>query len=315
MRSAVAGVAAALALAAPAGAQAPPVATVDGAGEVTRAQFEHWARIAARTAGRSRVPRPGTAAFRRIREQVTVLLVQNLWLLAEAEQRGLVVTAERVRRAFVRQKRAAFPRPGAFGRFLRRYGYTIDDLLLRVRLELTSTAIRRDVVRDVPPPTPEEVRAYYEAHRDEFVRPERRRVRLLAARSRAAAAAARRAIARGLSFARAARLAGVRARTVSANEGTLHPRLDRAVFRAPRGRVRGPLRAFGRWYVFRVVAIRPERLQPLERAAPAIGGRLTAERQQQALGAFIADFRRRWRAATACRVRYAAGEVCGRIVP
>lgn len=312
MRVALAAVAAAAALAAPAAAQAPVVATVDGVGEVTRAQFDHWAVIAARAAGRRRVPPAGTPAYGRIRDQVVELLVQQLWVQGEANQRGIVVTDEQVRRSFARQRRQSFPRRGSFRRFLRRSGYTVADIRFRVRLELTSDRLRREVVRDVPPPTAEEVRAYYDEHPRDFVFPERRRVRLVVARSRAAAAQARRAIARGASFGRAARLAGAQARTVARNEGTLRPRLDRAVFRARRGRLRGPVQAAGRWYVFRVVGVRRAYQQPYEEAEPIIRGVLESERRQQALDAFIKDFQSRWRAATACRARFATDALCGR---
>ena len=316
MRPALAAVVAlllAVAVAAPASAQAPPVATVDGIGEVTRAQFDHWALIAARAERLRRVPPPGTPAFRRIRRQVVELLVQSLWVRGEAQERGIVVTAEEVRRAVAKQRRQAFPRPGDFGRFLRRSGYTIADIHLRVRLQLTSDRIRREVVRDAPPVTPEEVRAYYDERARHFVVPERRRVRMIVARTRASASRARRLIAHGASFARAARLTGARA--ASATSADLPRRLRRAVLRAPRARLRGPVRAAGRWHVFRVTAIRPARRQPFEEVEATIRDILESERQQQALTVFIDDFRSRWRAATACQSRFAADDLCGRTLP
>ncbi|MDQ5807872.1 MAG: peptidylprolyl isomerase, partial [Actinomycetota bacterium] len=290
-----------LCLVAPAGAQAPAVAMVDGVGEVTRADYDHWARIARRI---------GSA--RRVRRQVMELLVQNLWVQGEAAQRGVTVTDEEVRRAFRRQKRQSFGTPRQFRRFLRRTGYTVRDLLYRVRLEQLSNRIRKSVVSGVPAPSEEELRTYYDEQLEGFTRPEHRHVWVLRTRTRAAAARAKRAIARGMSFPRAARVFGGRARRERLIEDVIDRRFARAVFRTDRGRLGGPVRALGDWHVFRVLRIVPARVQPYEEARPTILGLLEAQRQQEALDAFIEDFRERWRPATSCRERYATPE-CGRV--
>lgn len=275
MRTALVAVAALLALAAPAAAQAPPVVTVAGAGEVTRAQFDHWMRVAARVG----VPRPAR------RGEVMKLLVQSLWVRGEAAQRGIVVSGEELRRAFAVQKRRSFPRPGDFGRFLRRSGFRLSDILFRVRLELLSLRIRRQVVRAAPAVTEEEERAYYEEHPRDFVVPERRDVRYAVAARRAAA------------------LAKPRRLRVYARRGDFPP----AVFR----RRHGVVRWRGVWLAFRVVRVHPRRTETFAQARERIHASLTAERQQDALEGFIREFRERWRALTTCRAAYATDAYCG----
>ncbi|HEX8082834.1 MAG TPA: hypothetical protein VF529_01005 [Solirubrobacteraceae bacterium] len=287
MRLTAAALAATLLLAAPAAAQSPPVATVDGAGEVTEEQFDHWMRIAARSSRLRRVPPRGTARFRDLRGQVMSLLLHDLWLRGEAAQRGLVVTEEEVRQAFVRSKRRAFPRPGGLGRFLRREGYRIADLLFRTRIELLSTAIRKAVVAAAAP-TAEDVRAEYDRERAWRVLPERRHVVVGERPTPAAARTARRRL------------------VLYARRG----RLPAAVFR----RRRGLIYEQGRWIWFRVVRVIPPRERSFEEAAPLIRAKLGAEREQAALDAFVEDFERRWRAATSCAQRYATSD-CGRIAP
>ena len=312
-RSAVALVAALL-LAAPASAQSPVIATVEGSGEITRAQFDHWALLAARSRERRRVPPRGTPAFRSIRRQVMQLLIQNLWIEGEARARGIAVTAEEVDRNFRIQRRQSFPRRGDFRRFLRDSGFTVRDIKYRVRLEALSNRLRRQVERTAPAVTPEEVRAWYDSEIERFTEPERRHVWVLRTRTRAAASRARAAIARGASFPRAARLVDGKARFDRLAEDVIAGRLARAIFRAPRGRVGGPVRSLRRWHVFRVVRIVPERTQPFEEAREVIHEILTSERRQEALDAFIEEFQARWRAVTVCRVRYATGD-CGRTIP
>jgi hypothetical protein len=287
VKLALAAALAVLLLVAPAAsAQSPAVATVEGSGEITRAQFDHWMVIAARSDGLRRVPPRGTRRHRALRDQVMQLLIQELWVRGEAARRGIVVTDAQVRRAFLRQRRRSFPRPGDFGRFLRQSGFTVGDILFRIRLEQLSNAVRRDVIGDAPPVTDEEVRAEYEGDPSWSRIPERRDVRLSRGPTRAAALAGR-----------------PRTRLYATRRG-----LPGAVFRRRRGVV--PWR--GGWLAFRVLRVHPARERALAEVAPAIRGWLEAERQQVTLDAFIDEFRERWRAATVCRPGYAT-EDCGRI--
>ncbi len=273
----------ALPLAAP--AQAPSVvATVEGSGEVTRAQFDHWLAIAAKSARLRRVPRPGTARYRDLRSQVMQLLIQNLWVAGEARARGIVVTDADVDRAFREQRAQSFPTRREFRRFLRTSGFTLADLRYRIRLEQTSNRVRAEVVRGAPPVTDEEVRADYEKHRSDFALPERRDVRYAVARTRAAAVARRKRLLRG------------------ATRGDL----PAAVFR----RRSGVVRSNGLWFAFRVVRVRPARQRSFEEVSEEIRGELEAKREQETLDAFIEDFQERWRAATTCRAAFATAD-CG----
>jgi foldase protein PrsA len=291
MRALVAALAATILLAAPAGAQSPVIATVDTAGEITQVQFRHWIRIAAIShAGPSprrpvRVPRRGTARWRDLRDQVMQLLIQNLWIQGEAGERGITVTDEEVDRAFREQRRQSFPTMRDFRRFLRTSGFTVADIKFRVRLEQLSNRLRRRVMRSVAPPTEEELRAWYDEHRENFVAPERRDVRYAVAPTRAGAVAKRK-----------------RLRVYARRR-----HFPRAVFR----RRRGVVRWRGRWLAFRVVRVHPRRQRPFEQVREVVQGIVVSERQQAALDAFVEEFQARWRERTACRAPYVT-EDCGR---
>ena len=298
--------------AAPAPAASPVVATV-GTETVTKAQFDHWLRIAAITragpepAGRVRIPRRGTRAWRGLRDQVMQLLVQNLWVQGEAALRGITLTGAEVRRAFREQLRQSFPEPSEFRDFLRTSGFTRRDILFRVRLEQLSSRLREQVVGEAPPASEERLRAYYDANVERFVRPERRDLRIVRTRTRAEALAARRDL-RADGSPRGRVLIGVA-------EGQQEPALDRAIFRATRGRVTGPVRTRFGFYVFRVIRVKPERTQPYEKARETIRAILLSEDQQAALDRFIRDFERRWRPVTTCRPRYATADCANAPIP
>jgi foldase protein PrsA len=268
----------ALALAAPAAAQAPPVATVDGSGEITVAQYRHWKEIARRSA-----PRSSEQALRR---QVMQLLIQELWVEGEAAERGIAVSDAEVDRAFREQKRQSFVSRRAWRDFLRTSGFTVGDIKFRVRLEQLSNKLRRRAVRDVPRATEEELRAWYDENLEDFEVPERRDVRFAIAPTRAAASAKPK-----------------RLRVFALRE-----QFPAAVFRR-RG---GVVRARGGWMAFRVVRVRPAHTRPFAEARGVVAEILEAQRQQEALDAFIRDFTARWKARTSCRHPYVARD-CGRI--
>lgn len=281
MRALAAALAAgALLAAAPATAQSPAVATVDGSGEVTEAQYDHWAKIARRSSPK--------ASPRTIRRMVMQLLIQNLWVGGEAAERGIAVTDAEVDREFRDQKRQSFGTEREFRRFLRRSGFSVADVKYRVRLELLSTKVRREVLRDVPEPTEEELRAYYDDHRARFAMPERRDVLFAVARTRAAAVAKRKRL----------RLYATRRH------------FPPAVFR----RRRGVVRRGGGWLAFRVIRVHAPRTRTFEEMRDHVERQLDAEREQAALDAFVENFRERWRARTECREPYAIRD-CGRRIP
>lgn len=296
----------AAALVAPAGAASPTVVTV-GDDRITRAQADHWIAIAARSANRERTPRRGTRAWRRLRDQALEVLIQGLWVEAEAKARGVSVSAARVRASFRRQRRQSFPTDRDFRRFLRTSGFTRADILYRVRLEEVSEALRKHLMSSVPAPTAEEIRRYYDEHPERFTSPEQRDLHVVITHTRTAALRARRALAAGVPFARVVRRYSVDHRTRRAGGALLAiapggppSALERAIFGALPGVVSGPVRTPKGFWVFRVDRIVPGRTQSFEEAARTIRGILVAEAQQRALDAFMEEFRVRWRPLTRC---------------
>jgi foldase protein PrsA len=140
---------------------------------------------------------------------------------------------------------------------------------------------------------------------------ETRDVRLVLTRRRAAARAARRALEAGESWSVVARRYS--ADVLSRRRGGLlrglrrswlEPRLARAVFRARRGRLVGPVRTSFGYYVFEVVRVHPSKLVPLARERKIIRRRLVARAEQTALNRFVGEWRARWRARTVCAPAY-----------
>lgn len=73
-------------------------------------------------------------------------LISSDWVIGEAQDLHLQVSAGQVRRTFDEARREEFPKRGAFQAFLKSSGQTIADLLFRVELNLLSMRIQARVL-------------------------------------------------------------------------------------------------------------------------------------------------------------------------
>jgi hypothetical protein len=103
-----------------------------------------------------------------LRDSTMLFLLTRVWVRQEAEARGLSVSRQRIRRAFERQRRAAFPRKRDFREFLRMSGLTKADLLDRVELDILQQRLVRSATGDIPEVTRQDVDRYYARHRQQF---------------------------------------------------------------------------------------------------------------------------------------------------
>jgi parvulin-like peptidyl-prolyl isomerase len=151
-----------------------------------------------------------------------------------------------------------------------------------------------------PGPTAGEVAAHYEAHRGEFRRPERVRLRQALFEDRPSAERARAEIAGGDAFADAARR---HAREPGGVPGGLQAELARdelptaftdTIFRLRPGEVSAVIEAEYGFHLFQVVERLPAAEVPLAEARAEIARRLTRERGDARLAELVAEARGRY---------------------
>lgn len=323
-----------------AGTLRPQDVAVVGDQPITKAEYDHWFHIAAKSGGgqvtpdpprftqciaakRESLPTGGPTTTRKqlrrqcasenrsLRDQAMQLLISFRWIRGEAEERGIAASASQVRARFRNQKRASFPKQKDYEKFLRQSGQTERDILRRVELDLLSSRIRDQVTGDSVRVSDRDVKRYYDRNRERFAVSERRDLLVVLTKTRAKAAEARARIeagepwatvARDLSIDPGSRSRGGRLPAVS--KGQQERRFDRAVFAAKRGELNGPVRTRFGYYVFKVTRIRPARQQTLEQAKLSIVQLLISRRSQRKLDAFVEAFTSKWRARTTCRQGY-----------
>lgn len=149
-------------------------------------------------------------------------------------------------------------------------------------------------------PGDDEIAAHYRAHREEFQRPERVRLRQALFDDPASAERARAEIVAGARFAEAARR---HSRDPSAAAGGLQGELSReelppafveTIFSLGPGEVSPVVEAEYGYHLFQVVDRLPAAEVPLEEARDEIAARLRRERAEQRLAELVAEARRRY---------------------
>jgi len=116
-----------------------------GASEISGATFAHWATVDANSRPR-RDRRPSEEPNRAQMVQVMGFLIANDWLIGEAAELHIAISAAAVRRRFDRLRHQQFPKRRRYVAFLKRTGETTADLMLRVQVSLLSARIQRRVI-------------------------------------------------------------------------------------------------------------------------------------------------------------------------
>jgi foldase protein PrsA len=319
------------------------VATVNG-NQITKASFNHWMTVAAKSGGQAAaVPKPPAykaciAAKRKalpkpakgqpqttdaqlktqcqqeytaLRDQVLQLLISFKWIQGEADDLGVKATDAEVKKQFETQKKASFPKEADYQKFLKTSGQTEQDILMRVRLDVLSNKIRTKVTKGKDKVSDAAIAKYYNANKARFAQPERRDLLVVLTKTQAKAQQAKQAIQGGQSFASVAKKFSIDqaskaqgGKLAAVAKGQQEKALDSAVFSAKKGVLTGPVKTQFGFYVFKVTKVTPASQQSLDQAKTTIKQLLASQKQQKALDAFVKKFQKKWKSKTDCRDGY-----------
>jgi foldase protein PrsA len=320
------------------------VAEVDGT-PIERSDFDHWLNIAAKSSGQpgATAPKPPDfkdciaqakkaaakpaegqpkqtdADFKRqcqqqydqLRDQVLGLLISFEWIKREAEEQGVEVTDEEVKKAFEEQKKQSFPKEADYKKFLETSGQTNEDVMMRVRLDALSNKIRDKVTKGKDKVTDQQIKEYYDKNKNQFAQPERRDLHIILTKTKAKANQAKAALQDGEPFKDVAKQYSIDdaskaqgGKLPAVAKGQQEKAFDTAIFGADKGKITGPVKTQFGYYVFKVDKINAASQQTLEQAKATIKQVLASQNQQKALDTFVKDFRKKWKEETECREGY-----------
>lgn len=239
-------------------------------------------------------------------------LIAAHWLIGEADDLGARPTAHDVAQRFARMRSTSFlGGERDFLGALRTVGRSVGEVRFEIETEVATARLRQTLTRSERPITAAQIAAYYRRHKQQFVLPERRRLKMTY-QSEAQADQLRRKVDRGQSFSSAAQPTTVEARVAKPSDREepeardLHERapLERAIFAAKPDVVTGPVKFRVDYVMFEVTRIEPARQHTFAEVQSTIRKQLADRQRRRELATFIAAWRRKWTAKTSCAPGY-----------
>ncbi len=253
------------------------------------------------------------------KQEVLNFLISSQWVVSEASEQGVSVSEEEVKKQFQTLKSQQFPKESAYKEFLARTGETEADLLMRVKLQLLARKIQEKVTKSSKKkPSKSEVEKYYNEHKSQFGKPERRNLQIILTKNEEQAKAAKSEVESGQEFGSVAKRVSIDPLSKS-NGGSLpevtrgeeEKALDEAVFAAKTGVLSGPVKTPFGYYIFKVNKVLPSTQQSLAEAESAIAAQISSQGSQKQLTKFVEEFRKKWMGRTECRSGYEVSDCKG----
>lgn len=258
-----------------------------------------------------KTPKPGSDKYEELRDAAMNELLDLVWLQGEAEELDISVTEKQIEDELAAIKKQNFPSKASYEKFLEESGFTPEDVNERVKLQLLSGKIQEAINSSAPPPSSEEVKAYYEAEKDaQFTNKESRDVRLIINKDKGEVEAAQAELEKDSSPASWKKVAakyssdptskGKGGLQKEITEEFLQGPLKSAIFDAGTGELKGPVQFQGNYFLIEVVKLNPEKVQTLDEAKAQIESTLGQEKQQEFFNEFVAEYQTKWQQRTFC---------------
>ena len=216
--------------------------------------------------------------------QLLAKMIREELIKQGAARYNIQVTDEDVA-AEVDELKAQFGSDAGLEQALSQYGMTLDDLRDQIRTNLLLEAIAsKDVtIND------DEVKKYYEEHKDEFKEPEQVRARHILVKDEKTAKEIEKELAGGADF---AELAKAKSEDPGSKDkggdlgyferGAMDPAFEKAAFALKIGETSGPVKSSFGYHIIRVDDRKPERIPPLEEVRSEVVKRLKREKAKPA---------------------------------
>lgn len=280
-------------------------------GEVSEARFVHALELTAKQAGEKEAPKPGDPKYEELKKQTLDTMFETIWLQGLAAEWGIEATDREIAEKLQEIKKESFKSEAEFKKFLKESGYTSADIDERVKLQILSEGLQKEIKEKAPKPTESEIEAYYEAAKaTQFTQKPSWDVRLIVNKDRAKAEEAKAAVTKDNSedsWKKAAKEFSEDPTTKEngglqqgVQEGVLEEPLNKTVINAPEGRIEGPIKAQRGYTVLEVAGSSPESVQELEAVESQIDSVLTQRLEQEYFARFATIFNNEWIQRTFC---------------
>jgi foldase protein PrsA len=130
--------------------------------------------VTGESTSRSRLKSECDTQYKSLQTEVLGFLISSDWTLGEAAALGVKLSDAEIKKEFTKIKSEQFRKPSEFQKFLSRTGYTVSDLLFRVKLNLLSQKIQKQIVKEKSTVTQAQINKYYEENKSKYATPQKR---------------------------------------------------------------------------------------------------------------------------------------------
>jgi cyclophilin family peptidyl-prolyl cis-trans isomerase len=123
-----------------------------GLGTISRADLDQAIAQGAASAGLGFPPERGTPKYDKAAETALATLLETIWIQGEAAKRGLAATSSEIAMERAKIERENFKGEAQYRKFLAESHYTKSDVRERVRVQLLSSKIQKELEGEAEPP-------------------------------------------------------------------------------------------------------------------------------------------------------------------
>ncbi len=284
----------------------------DGLGNISQEQYDRSFLQTWKRGGLQEAPKPGDAQYDQIKEAAINDQLDQAWLAGEADELGVNATDREIDAEFKTIREDQFPDEAAFQKFLKDSNFTLDEVRVRVKLQVLSRKIEERITTGVTEVPQDLLEQTYEDSKESYVTPETRDISLIVTDNQADADKVQAALdenSDAKSFSSLAKKYSTHGSSSQggdtvATEGAFPDPAGSDIMSATEGELSGPVEVDGDTYFFKVNKINPEETQSLEDVTPQLRQQLLPTLQQQAMSDFVASYNSKWTSRTFCADDY-----------
>ncbi|HEY2717688.1 MAG TPA: peptidyl-prolyl cis-trans isomerase [Solirubrobacterales bacterium] len=260
---------------------------------------------------KEKAPKPGSKKFEELQTAALGELLDAVWIGGEAEELGISVTDKQIEESLAEIKKQNFPTANAYTEFLEKSHFTQADVDARVELQVISTEIQERVQNQVPPPSSDEIQAYYDKElATQFTTPASRNVRVIVNKDESKVEAAKKELEGDQSEANWKKVAPKYSSdpTTKTNGGLqkaiteefVKGDLKKAIFDSATGELVGPVEYEKNFLLIEPVKVNAEKVKKLPEVKSQISQTLAQTKQEEFFSEFVSQYQAKWTARTYC---------------
>ena len=295
----------------PSGAVAHVSGAPDEFATIDEEKLERSVKRQAAAAEGKPAPKPGTEQYEELQDSALSEMIEGVWIRGQAADLGITATDKQVEDELATIKEQNFPTDEAYEKFLEKSNFTQQEVNELVELQVLTKKLQELISNGTPPPSSEEIEAYYEAEKEkQFTTKASRDVRTVINKDKGKVEAAKALLEKDNSpgaWKKAAAQYSID--PTSKDKGGLQKGISEefvkgplkaAIFDSATGELVGPVKFQDNYILLEVVKLNPEKVKTLSEAKGQIESTLRQQGQQDYLSEFAADFNSRWTAQTVC---------------